>query len=224
MTGLILNDLLCLRKVLKSYAIIFVIYVVLAVTGIWSVSFLAGFLSVMISMLPFTCFSFDHAAKWEAYGLALPVSRNKTVAARYLTLLSLMAAGIIILAVIGVVLPATGEEMDFIAAGCVCLVLGVLVNSIMLPLIYFFGAERARIVFYGVFLGVGGLAALWLLPLGGLDWLRSLDSVIGSPDGPTVVITTMPPWLVAVDVALVCAALLGVSFLISCAIFKRKEM
>lgn len=227
MTGLILKDLFCLGKVLKSYALIFCVYAALALTGVWSVSFLAGFLSIMITMLPFTCFSFDYAAKWEVYGVALPVSRSKTVAARYLTLLLLMAVGIVVIAAIGAGLVIAGEEMNFIeilAAGCVCLVLGVLANSIMLPLIYLFGAERARIVFYGVLLGIGGLAALWLFPMGGLEWLKMLDSVIGGPDSPTVVIATMPPWLAAVDIAAVCAVLLGVSFGISCAIFKRKEV
>ena len=227
MTGLILKDILCLRKVLKSYALIFAIYALLAVAGVWSVSYLVGFIIMMVSMLPFTCFNVDYTAKWETYGLALPVSRNKTVAARYLALLLMMAVGIVVIVAIGMVLLAAGEEIGFVenfAVGGVCLALGVLLNSITIPLIYLFGAERARIVFFGVFFGIGGLVALWLLPLGGLQWLNMLDSTIGGPDGPTVVISTGSPWLAAVSVALVCAALLGVSFLISCAIYKRKEM
>ena len=92
MTGLILKDFLGLRNVLKSYLIILAIYVALTVLGVWTPAFTTGFFAVMAAMLPFTCFNVDHAAKWEPYGAALPVSRNQTVAARYCTLLIMQGA------------------------------------------------------------------------------------------------------------------------------------
>ena len=223
MTGLILKDILCLRKVLRSYLVIFGAYALLVATGVWSVSVLLGFLSVMVSMLPFTCFNVDHAAKWDAYGLALPVSRNKIVGARYLALLLMIAMGAVIAlaAGAGIWIAGRGEEEFFVTllTGLVCLGLGSLINAPMLPLIYWFGAERARIVFFALFFGIGGLLGLWLLPMGGAQWLE------------TIIIDTdafyQNKFFIAA-VSLLCVAvsltLRGVSYLISCAIYRRKEM
>ncbi|MCI8840806.1 MAG: ABC-2 transporter permease, partial [Oscillospiraceae bacterium] len=87
MTGLILKDLLILRKTLRSYLLILAIYVAVAFAGYWSASFVGGFMMVMVAMLPMNVFAYDKQAKWDVYGLSLPVGRTKTVAARYLAVL-----------------------------------------------------------------------------------------------------------------------------------------
>ena len=227
MTGLILKDLLCLRKTISLYAIFAAGFLALCIAVDFPMSTMGSFLSVMMMVLPITTFTYDHAAKWEVYGLALPVSRTKTVAARYLLFLLLMGGVAVIAAVFDAVLLLMDRQdsaWDLLLTFCSCIGAGVLFNAILLPLVYRFGIERAKIIAFGLIIALTGLVTLWLLPLRGLQWLEMLDSTIGGPDGPTVVISTGSPWLAALSVALVCAALLGVSFLISCAIFKKKEM
>lgn len=222
MTGFILKDILCLRKVLRSYVLILAVYALMVAAGVWSVSVLVGFLSLMVTMLPFTCFNVDHAAKWDTYGLALPVSRGKIVGARYLALLLLLAMCAVVSLLVGLGMLVSGREEDVsvtLLTALVCLGLGTLINAPMLPLIYWFGAERARIIFFALLFGVSGLLTLWLLPMGGAEWLKT---IINSTDAfyqseAFVAIAA----LVFLALSLV---LLGVSYLVSCAIYQRKEM
>ena len=225
MTGLIWKDILCLRKTIGVYAVFTVGFLALCTTIDFPMSSMASFLSIVIMVLPMTAFSYDKQAKWDIYGMALPVSRTKTVAARYLLFLLLMGGVAVIAAVFTAVLILMNRQdsaWDLLLTFCGCIGAGVLFNAILLPLVYRFGIERAKIIAFGLIIAIAGLVTLWLLSFSGHQ--EMLDSTIGGPDGPTVVLSTGSPWLAAVSVVLVCAALLGVSFLISCAIFKKKEM
>ena len=180
MTGLILKDFLILRRTLRSYLLILAIYVAVAFLGYWPDSFVGGFMMVMVAMLPMNVFAYDKQAKWDVYGLSLPVGRTKTVAARYLAVLIMFTASAVLTTVLGVVLTIAGrmEESlgEYLLACAICVVMSMLVNAMMLPILYKFGPERARIMFFGV-MGVITLAGVvFLIPLGGLDWLKSLDA------------------------------------------------
>ena len=180
MTGLILKDFLILSRTLRSYLLILAIYVAVAFLGYWSASFVGGFMMVMVAMLPMNVFAYDKQAQWDVYGLSLPVGRTKTVAARYLAVLIMFTASAVLTTVLGVVLTIAGrmEESlgEYLLACAICVVMSMLVNAMMLPILYKFGPERARIMFFGV-MGVIVLAGVvFLIPLGGLDWLKSLDA------------------------------------------------
>lgn len=180
MTGLILKDFLILRRTLRSYLLILAIYVAVAFLGYWSASFVGGFMMVMVAMLPMNVFAYDKQAQWDVYGLSLPVGRTKTVAARYLAVLIMFTASAVLTTVLGVVLTIAGrmEESlgEYLLACAICVVMSMLVNAMMLPILYKFGPEQARIMFFGV-MGVITLAGVvFLIPLGGLDWLKSLDA------------------------------------------------
>ena len=68
MIGLVCKDLLCLRKSATSYLFVVVIYGLLTVVGVWDSTILATVMAVLVSMLPYSCFSYDNMAKWELYG------------------------------------------------------------------------------------------------------------------------------------------------------------
>lgn len=215
MTGLIYKDLLCLRKSAASYVVVVLIYMALTISGVLDMSIFAGILAMMVSLLPFSSFSFDHAAKWDCYGLALPVSRTKTVAARYVTVLLMTAAALALTLLGGGVMALLKQSMEwdiYLITAAASMGLGVLVNALLLPLLYRFGAERARIAFLGVLGGVILAGFLALRLLGGLAWLESL------PD-PSPIFAFSLPFAVA-GVGLV---LLGLSYLASCAVYSRRE-
>lgn len=178
MTGLVVKDFLYLRKVAGAYLSIVVIYAVLCFTNIFEPSFMAGFLAIMVSMLPFSIFAYDSAAKWDSYGLALPVSRSRTVAARYVTVLLLMAVSLALVMAVGVVMAAVGKMPgwgEFLASAAACMVFSLLINAIMLPLLYKFGSEKARFMLFGVMgiIMLGGF--LFLSVFDGVEWLASLE-------------------------------------------------
>ena len=179
MSGLIVKDFLILRKTLRSYLLILAIYVAVAFAGYWSASFVGGFMMVMVAMLPMNVFAYDKQAKWDVYGLSLPVGRTKTVAARYLAVLIMFAASAVLTTVLGVALNIAGrmEERleEYLLSCAICVVIAMLINAVMLPLLYRFGSERARMMLFGVMGVIAVLVVILLMPLGGLEWLNSLD-------------------------------------------------
>ena len=106
------------------------------------------------------------------------------------------------------------EEPVVFMVSCVVMgLMAVLMNAIMLPMLYKFGPERARMMFYGV-MGLLVLAGwLFLIPLGGVKWLESLGE-------PT------PAQIAAVPViaAIAGIVLLTLSFLLSRHFYGSKDV
>ena len=218
MTGLILKDLLILRKTLRSYLFMLIVYVGIAFTGVWSADIIGVLLVVMVVMLPMNVFAYDKQAKWDTYGLALPVGRTKTVAARYLCVLLLCLLSVGLTAILGVMLYAAGrveEPVEFLVSCSVMGLMSVLVNAIMLPFLYKFGPERARMMFFGIMGGIVLLVVAALFPLGGLEWLKSLELAEPTPAQAAAIPA------VAAGAGL---ALLAVSFLLSRHFYGSKDV
>lgn len=218
MTGLILKDLLILRKTLRSYLFMLIVYVGIAFTGVWSADIVGVLLVVMVVMLPMNVFAYDKQAKWDTYGLALPVGRTKTVAARYLCVLLLCLLSVGLTAILGVMLYAAGrveEPVEFLVSCSVTGLMAVLVNAIMLPFLYKFGPERARMMFFGIMGGIVLLVVAALFPLGGLEWLKSLELAEPTPAQAAAI-----PAIAAVAGL----ALLAVSFLLSRHFYGSKDV
>ncbi len=218
MTGLILKDLLILRKTLRSYLFMLIVYAGIAFTGVWSADIVGVLLVVMVVMLPMNVFAYDKQAKWDTYGLALPVGRTKTVAARYLCVLLLCLLSVGLTAILGVMLYAAGrveEPVEFLVSCSVMGLMSVLVNAIMLPFLYKFGPERARMMFFGIMGGILLLVVAALFPLGGLEWLKSLELAEPTPAQAAAI-----PAIAAVAGL----ALLAVSFLLSRHFYGAKDV
>lgn len=218
MTGLILKDFLILRKSLRSYLVMLLIYAGIAFTGVWSADIVGVLMIVMVALLPMNVFAYDKQCQWDTYNLALPVGRTKTVAARYLCVLLICLASAALTAVCGVALWAAGrmeEPAEFLITCSIMGLMSVLVNAIMLPFLYKFGPERARMMFYGIMGGVVLLVAAFLFPLGGLEWLKSLD--IAEPTLGQIAV--LPAVAAAAGVAL-----LALSFLLSRHFYGAKDV
>ncbi len=209
MTGLIIKDFLILRKTLRTYLFIMIVYTAIAFSGVWTADIVGVLMVVVLMMLPMNIFAYDKQCQWDTYGLALPVGRTKTVAARYLCVLLLCVLSVALTALLGAALYAAGrmeEPTEFMVTCSVMGLMSILVNAIMLPFLYKFGPERARMMFFGIMGGIFLLFAVILLPLGGLDWLKSLEIV-----EPTFAQAIIVP----AAAALAGLVLLALSFLLS---------
>ena len=218
MTGLILKDFLILRKTLRSYLFMLVVYVGIAFTGVWSADIVGVLMVVMVVMLPMNVFAYDKQAKWDTYGLALPVGRTKTVAARYVCVLLLCLLSVGLTAILGMMLYAAGrveEPVEFLVSCSVTGLMAVLVNAIMLPFLYKFGPERARMMFFGIMGGIVLLGVAALFPLGGLEWLKALELAEPTPAQAAAI---------PVIAAIAGLALLTVSFLLSRHFYGQKDV
>ena len=109
MIGLMWKDLLCLRKGIAVYMVVAAAYLLMLAAGFWDISVVASVLAVIVCALPCSCFSYDYIAKWDRFGLALPVSRAQVVLARYLTTALLLGLSALLLAVLGLLAWALGR-------------------------------------------------------------------------------------------------------------------
>ena len=137
---------------------------VLAVLAIWILStsgdssFAVNYSAVFLGIMPAYLLSYDHASGWTEYSFALPLSKELQVAEKYLIGLFCAAAAVVIGGLFVTVIPlrtGTAPDKDVLSllAGSVCAIL--LINGIMLPLYYRFGAEKARMLYMLMFAGMG---------------------------------------------------------------------
>ena len=215
MTGLIMKDILMMRKVLKSYLLLIVIYIVLAYLDFFDYSFIITFVQVILAVMPISAFAYDEQSKWDRYAISLPLGRNRVVGARYLFVLLLtlftVAMGLAGTALLYLVQQA--DPLEMFVTLMVSTTIGLLIPTILLPLSYKLGAERARPYLYAIIF-IPIIAVVLLVKAGVLDMslLKGMDLL-----APTALAGG------AVLLLLAGLAALGVSYLISCRIAAGKE-
>ena len=209
MKGLLLKDWYQVKTNMRMMYL-----TVLAVLAIWILStsgdsgFAVDYSAVFLGIMPAYLLSYDHASGWTEYSFALPLSKELQVAEKYLvgllcTAVSAALNGIFcgILFWMGKPLPAMPIGL-LLGAGAASI---LLINGISLPLLYRFGAEKARMIYVLTFAGLGAL-------LGGGGAVMDELQQNGPGSGPLPV----PLWLVAV-LLLAVLALYAVSWRVSVA-------
>ncbi len=211
MSGLILKDLLVLRKQGKSYLLIIGIYMVLAFVGVFDYSILSTMMVVLTMMLPMATFSYDELARWDKFAAAMPVGRSGIVKAKYLMALAVIGGAGLLCFVVNIIVAMIDHEAQLgalMASLGGSLGAGLLINAAILPLLFKYGAEKSRsmmmVVMLVVFILVFGL--ITIAGEGGFALTNAMTAVI--------------PWLAALLV-------LGgfvVSYRISQKLYAQKEL
>lgn len=216
MKGLITKEFLYLRRQSKSVLLIFGIFVVFffALSGAGdqrenlreSAAGIAVAVPVMLTIvLTINATAYDEQAKWDAYVLSLPVSRERIVAARYLStaLLSLTGGGVALLAGLFLLDGLTDPQglLIIVAASFAC---PLLLCSILFPLFFRFGLQKARLA----------IAAIFLLPAA-FGLLSNRVSLSFSGAQQALFWKLLP---------VLAVALVVISYLISCAVYRRKQV
>ena len=210
MKGLLLNDLLGLRRTL-AYIFVFLGIYALLFTGTMGPEFISGFILVLTTMMVNSAVMIGDAAKWNMYALTMPISRRTLVQEKYLLMLLLGGGGMALSSLYTFVIYLLHHTLDlrgFFDMVLLLFSLCLFLNSVILPILLRFGSEKAKyltIICYGV--PVGGIVIL-----GGMG---VLDGWIGF----LLQIRTM--------VALACFALslvfMAFSYRISLWIYQKKE-
>ena len=150
MRGLICKDFFVMKKQLGYYLAFFVVYGVLAVTGVFPASILSALVAVIAMMVPMSSIAYDDQAHWGRYAAATPAGRSGVVAAKYLFTLLVLAACAVLVAVLAAILSLTGlltEPLaDLLAAVGACMGVAMVMDAILLPLLFRFGAEKSRTI------------------------------------------------------------------------------
>lgn len=163
MKGLLLKDGYQTVSQMKTmYLTVAVILVVWMFSTSDSYAFPISYAAIFLGVLPVNLLGYDQNSGWVEYSLTLPVSKKVLVAEKYLVGLLCAAASVVIGGLFVAVLSVRkGVELDgtalfFVGNGVNTI---LLMNSISLPLMYRFGAEKARMIYILTFAGFGALSA-----------------------------------------------------------------
>ena len=216
MRGLIVKDMLIMRKNLRTYAVFMGFYLIMSALDLFPISFTTAIIQIIVMMLPMGAFSYDEMTKWDRYVMALPIGRRAVVGGRYCFALILALGAALYGLVVSVLLSIFSDQdamMENLLTVLVSLGIGLLYCDILLPLCYKLGPERARpymylVIFLPVILLFGGaqLGLFDALDLSFLDRM-SQGALVGCFS-----LTAIIPFLA-----------MGVSYLISCRIVEGKE-
>lgn len=169
MKGLLLKDLYMAAKYCRVYPIIVLVFAAASIFSDGNIFFLF-YPILMAGIIPVTLMSYDEKSRWEVYSGAFPYTRKQLVTVKYgVALLVLGCSVALIAAVQGIhlVFSAKADWLGYALLLAVMLPLGLFPPCILLPVMFRFGVDKGRIVFYAVIIVVcGALGALGALDLG----------------------------------------------------------
>lgn len=208
MKGLITKDLFMIAKHFKLYFLLDVIFIIAAFFSPETVSFMM--VPVLISgIIPISLLAYDERSRWTEYSGVLPYSRTQIVSAKYLMGLLMQS---VMCAVLYIMLLITGAYYgNFDPAGSAVTVMMLFVfttffPAVCLPFCFAFGTERGRISC----MAVSGALIAASVALGSTD----VSDDITTQD----IAMTIPPFIWVVIIALY-----ALSWLLSIAIYNKKE-
>lgn len=156
MFGLILKDFYTLRSLGKQLFFVLGFFLILCLTMDNSPVFIGGMYSIMFMMMPTYTFSFDKLAKWEHYAQSLPVTKKEIVGSKYLLSFILntvgIAASFLLCTIILYFKPMSNFALkeQLISSGLLWIIM-LFFSSLILPFIFKFGVEKARITLVAIF-------------------------------------------------------------------------
>lgn len=207
MKGLIIKDILNLkRSLITSLATLLFFSLIAYQSG--DPMFLIGTFVIIISMQYISSISYDDLAKWDIYALTMPISRRKLVMSKYILSALLSIAALIISSAVAyfLILPVSNIGItEFLLFSYLIFFIALLLTSIMLPLIYKFGVERSRLLLF-IVISIPVMIGLFLNKIG-----------INLPNEDQFsMLIKISPFIIII--------ILFVSSLISCKIYKNKDM
>lgn len=116
---------------------------------------------ILCAMMIVTTFSFDENAKWEKYAMVMPVSRKDLVLSKFVVLLFFCIFGMVFGGILGIAGSTIMGKFhifsltEWLELLCVCfagMVISFFLGSMVIPLLFRFGAEKARALMLAAFL------------------------------------------------------------------------
>ena len=207
MKGLIIKDILNLKRSLGSIIAILIFYIFLAYNS-GDPSMLIGMVVFLLAMMTITSISYDDMAKWDKLALAMPISRKTIVLSKYVLSLLLIATGIFLSTTISYIIILINSDIglpQLLLTSYIIFFLSTIFISIVLPLIFRFGVEKSRLMMMTV---IG-------IPFGLFYLVNRLGFQLPNEDQFMNIIKLSPIFLIL---------FLFISFNTSFKIYKNKDM
>ena len=209
MLGLIKKDFLLIKANLKSMAIIFIVYLILAFQGTFDVTFIIPLIGIMLFI---STFSYDDFNNWNSYAVTLPEKKKNVVRAKYIAsiILTIILAAVALVIGIGISYTKTNSINlnEIISSLMGTMLSSVIIISLLYPIVFKFGATNGRIILFAVVFGIAGIGTL----IAQFVDMTSIINMINRLDS-----------YVLVAIPIISVILIGISYLISNKIYQNKE-
>lgn len=210
MKGLILKDILNLRNYAKQLLIMLGLFIVYGFV-LNQPEFINFMLLMYGSMAVITTMGYDEKAGWDKIAFSLPVERRDIVRAKYLVWILLSSIAVVIASFFGILMKYMERESikEYLLVLITVEAIYLMVFSIIIPIMYQMGTEKARLVMLGIFM-IPTIAFILFAKFNkGKAILRNMDHLV-----PYVI-----PIIVIVSIMVIYA-----SYRISISILKKKEL
>lgn len=150
MKGLIIKDILNIKGDVKRLLMALILF---GFIGFQSRNpmYITSMSIIMCGILIITSIARDDMAKWDVYGLTMPVTRSQIVLSKYLLLLLLTLIPYIITFIISYlfIVPSSNMEIkEYIISSIAVYAMLLSMICITLPFIYKYGVEKSRLTIF----------------------------------------------------------------------------
>lgn len=163
MTGLILKDFINLKKYIRIQLAIIVFYSVIFLPQ-GKIDFICAFFVFLGAFPVMSAIAFDDTSKWNSFATTMPIERKDLVLSKYLLMIIFLLCSGLLCFILLTVSSTLSNSLDinktiFMTVLYFCL--GIIYDSINMPIIFKLGSEKARLVMLLVlFIPVGLTFAL----------------------------------------------------------------
>ncbi|EGT4179839.1 TPA: ABC-2 transporter permease, partial [Clostridioides difficile] len=209
MKGLILKDLLNLKGNIKFILLFIIMFGFMSSLGDGNVNNFIGVIIVLCTTMIVSTFSYDDLNKWDSYVLTMPINRNDIVLSKYLTMLIFSFIGVLVSLIVSVTIGYFKNTLilnETLLINALILSISVCFGSLILPLIYKFGTERARLL----------MILCFLVPTLALLVFKSILENISSPISIEIILNTL-----VYSLPFVAILLFVISYFISSKIYSK---
>lgn len=154
MKGLLLKDWYMMVKYCKVWVLILAVMMGASAFSERPMSFLM-YPVMLAGLTAVTLIAYDERSGWTTLSRAMPYSKAQLVSVKYIVTLLLLAMAAVLAVVVQLVRAGTGAGNAGSMGGILGMLLsaGLVTPAVLLPLVFRFGVEKARIL-YGIVLGL----------------------------------------------------------------------
>lgn len=143
MKGLLIKDFIMIKK--HGIMLFLIDLLFFTISMLQGTIYFAYYSIALVSMLPVTLMAYDESFKWNRYELILPVSRNTIVLEKYVLSLIFVIPLVIVESIL--LSFACGiDSSDLFSLISLMLFCGVVIPTVVLPILFKFGYLKGRII------------------------------------------------------------------------------
>ena len=148
MKGLILKDLYMMKRYMRSYLLMMVLFMGIAAMDPGNM-FFVYYPCMLSGMVPTSLLGYDERSKWEAYAGTMPCTRAQIVSVKYLLGVILLTVVLLLTAIVqGIVMLPGGDWAGYLILLEMLVILGCISSSVTMPFMFKFGVEKGRMAYY----------------------------------------------------------------------------